>query len=92
MIARPPTTPPTMAPTGAGLDDEAGGVEELDAAVEAAFEAVAMTVGDVVSPEVEDRLEVELANMLVGVEDGAAIDKGGACVPVERLRKLKPAP
>jgi hypothetical protein len=58
-------TPPTMAPTGAGLDVETAVAGEVDTVVEA---------------EVDDdviRADVEVANVLVGVEDGAAVDDGG---------------
>lgn len=68
MIARPPIRPPTMAPTGVGVEVEAVVIGELEATLDPAFEVV--TVGDVMSAE----LEVEVANVLVGVEDGAAVE------------------
>jgi sulfate adenylyltransferase subunit 1 (EFTu-like GTPase family) len=71
MIARPPMTPPTMAPTGAGLKVEAAVAGEVDAAVEAAVD------GDVIRVVLGDEVDVEVANVLVGVEDGAAVDDGG---------------
>jgi hypothetical protein len=63
------------------LEGEAVVVEELEATLEATleaalkavFEVVARTVVDVVSAE----LEVEVANVLVGVEDGAAAEAVG---------------
>lgn len=72
MIARPPMTPPTMAPTGAGLEVEAAAAaEEVDAAVEAEVD------GDVIRVVLGDEVDVEVANVLVRVEDGAAVDDGG---------------
>lgn len=90
MIARPPSTPPTMAPTGAGLEVEAAGAEEVEAAFEAAFDAVLEVVleagVEATGAVLGDKFDVEVANVLDGVEDGAAVDEGGFCVPVERLR------
>lgn len=81
MIARPPITPPTMAPTGVEVEVEVDVIWELDAVPEAAF-AVGAGAVDVVCA----KLEVDVANVLVGVEDGAAVVEGGIWVPVERLR------
>jgi hypothetical protein len=61
-----------MAPTGVGVEVEAAVIGELEATVDPAFEVV--TAGDVMSAELEGEFEVEVANVLVGVEDGAAVE------------------
>lgn len=64
-------TPPTIAPTGSGLEVEVAGE------VEAGFEVVAGVDVDVVEAVLGDEADVEVANVLVGVEDGAAVEDGG---------------
>jgi hypothetical protein len=61
-----------MAPTGVGVEVEAAVTGELEATLDPVFEVI--TVGDVMSAKLEGELEVEVANVLVGVEDGAAVE------------------
>jgi len=76
--------PPTIGPTGAGVDAAAGeGAGELEGVL-GVGPAAAGAVMDVVNTE----FEVEAAKVLVGVEDGAAEKAGGLWVLVEMLRKL----
>jgi hypothetical protein len=77
MIARPPMTPPTMAPTGAWLEEGAAVAEDVDDALGAPLEGVAGAGVDATAIEIGDEMDVEVANVLVGVEDGAAVDEGG---------------
>jgi hypothetical protein len=64
-----------MAPTGVEVEAEAAVIGELEATLDPVLEVVTVgdVIGDVMSAELEGELEVEVANVLVGVEDGAAV-------------------
>ena len=84
-MAKPPTTPPTIAPTGVELEFEATGAADVEAGLVAVPEDAAGAGVDVMEAELNDEV-VEVASVLVRVEDGAAVEEGGFWVPVTRLR------